>query len=89
MSAPIETGTLSAKDITALLDRVAKLESQVAELRAAAGSEVPRDVVLTITAAVAAYLGKHATVKQIRRTGDTTWARAGRSYVQGSHARRR
>jgi methylmalonyl-CoA carboxyltransferase 12S subunit len=81
-------GAPTQETIAALLDRITRLEAQVAELRAAAGSEIPRDVLLAISAAVAAYLGKKATIKQIRLAGDTTWASVGRAYVQGSHSRR-
>lgn len=83
------TEALTAAQLAELLARIERLETQVAELRAAEGAQVPRDVVLAISAAVAAYLGKRATIKQIRLAGDTAWARAGRTYVQGSHSRRR
>jgi methylmalonyl-CoA carboxyltransferase large subunit len=78
----------SQETVAALLERITRLEAQVAELRAAAGSEIPRDVLLAISAAVAAYLGKKATIKQIRLAGNPTWASVGRAYVQGSHSRR-
>lgn len=78
---------ISQAELSALLERLDRLESQVAELRAAAGPEVPRDVMLVLAAAVAAYLGKQATIKQVRLVSDTTWASTGRAYVHGSHRR--
>lgn len=79
--------TVERSELAALIERVQRLESQVAQLRAAAGSEVPRDVMLVISAAVAAYLGKRATIKQVRLVTDTTWASTGRAYVHSSHRR--
>ncbi|HEY2117938.1 MAG TPA: hypothetical protein VGH37_02030 [Candidatus Acidoferrum sp.] len=43
------------------------------------------EIVLAITAAVAAFLGKRATIHQIRLTGTTAWAMQGRATVQASH----
>lgn len=48
--------------------------------------EITEDVMLAISAAVAAYLGKRATIKQVHfaRRG-TGWASQGRSRIQQSH----
>lgn len=53
--------------------------------QAKAPKPLPADVVLAISAAVAAYLGKRAVIRQIRFSGDTAWARHGRMAVQSSH----
>jgi methylmalonyl-CoA carboxyltransferase large subunit len=50
-----------------------------------ADSEIDPDVVLVIAAAVAAYLGQRAHVKQIRLVGSQAWGRQGRVSVQASH----
>jgi len=77
--------------------RVDKLESMLATLTKSAPSssakteeplvstEISREVVLAISAAVAAFLGKRASIRQIRLTGETPWAMQGRATVQASH----
>jgi methylmalonyl-CoA carboxyltransferase large subunit len=86
-------------EVQELRQRVEKLEAMlVAAL--AKGTPVPTasvagkpkvdegvtpEIVLTITAAVAAFLGKRATIHQIRLTGTTAWAMQGRATVQASH----
>lgn len=46
---------------------------------------IPEEIVLAISAAVAAFLGKRASIRQIRLTGSTPWAQQGRATVQASH----
>jgi methylmalonyl-CoA carboxyltransferase 12S subunit len=77
---------VSAEVVAELLRRVAAMETELEELRAKVDANVPEDVVLAICAAVAAFLGKRATVRQIHLVGDTTWAREGRAYVQSVHS---
>ena len=79
---------MSQQTLDELLRRIERLEDELAELRAALPppQPIPPDVVLAICAAVAAYLGKRATVRQIHLAGDTAWAREGRSYVQSVHS---
>jgi methylmalonyl-CoA carboxyltransferase 12S subunit len=55
-------------------------------VEATANQEVPRELALVISAAVAAFLGKRATLRQIRLTGETPWAMQGRATIQASHA---
>src|SRR5262249_47473471 len=43
------------------------------------------ELVLVIGAAIAAYLGKKAHVRQIRLLGSAAWAQQGRVTVQASH----
>jgi methylmalonyl-CoA carboxyltransferase large subunit len=47
--------------------------------------EIPEEIILAISAAVAAFLGKRASIRQIRLTGETPWAMQGRATVQASH----
>jgi methylmalonyl-CoA carboxyltransferase large subunit len=74
-----------------LLDLIGDLTRRVEWLEASlkdgshAPTDVPPDVVLAISAAVAAYLGKRATVRQIHVTGSASWAQQGRAAVMGSH----
>jgi methylmalonyl-CoA carboxyltransferase large subunit len=68
--------------LAALEARVQTLDDQAA-LR---NPEVSEDVLLAISAACAAYLGKRAVVKQVRLRRAGGWASQGRASVQGSHA---
>lgn len=84
--------TSTPADLTRLTDlvdeltrRVAKLEKQLAESQEQHGP-VPIDTILAISAAVAAYLGKKATVRQIHYSHTNSWARMGRSAVHASHS---
>jgi methylmalonyl-CoA carboxyltransferase large subunit len=77
-------------------DTVAELKALVAELSARLQSlenqaalwhpEVSEEVLLAISAACAAYLGKRATVKQVHLRRGSTWASQGRAAAQQSHA---
>ena len=77
-------------------DTVAELQALVAELAARVQSledvvakqhpEVSEDLLLAISAACAAYLGKRATIKQVHLRRGSTWASQGRAAAQQSHA---
>ncbi len=59
--------------------------------REVAGEEVEaapitEELLAVISAAVAAFLGKKAPIRQIRLIGTTTWAQLGRATIQASHA---
>src|SRR5262245_37933395 len=43
------------------------------------------EIVLVIGAAVAAFLGKRAPIRQIRLLGSSAWAQQGRVTIQASH----
>jgi len=47
--------------------------------------EIAPEIILVISAALAAFLGKRAKIHQIRLTGTTAWAAQGRATVQASH----
>ncbi len=85
-------------EIQALRQRIDKLESLLASATKGASEpkqsigvksppkqETTTDLVLIISAAVAAFLGKRASIRQIRLTGETPWAMQGRATVQASH----
>jgi methylmalonyl-CoA carboxyltransferase large subunit len=68
---------------------VAQLEARLQRLEEHAAlwhPEVTEDVLLAISAACAAYLGKRATIKQVHLRRGSTWASQGRAVVQQSHA---
>jgi methylmalonyl-CoA carboxyltransferase large subunit len=67
---------------------VTDLEAQIAELtrrlRELEGG-ISEDEVLAISAAVAAYLGVRAHIRQIRLVSGGAWAQQGRVSIQASH----
>jgi methylmalonyl-CoA carboxyltransferase large subunit len=86
-----EVRSLEGK-IEELEKRIAKLESMAAAAKSAPAPQPPAvetgvrpEIVLAISAAVAAFLGKRASIRQIRLTGETPWAMQGRATVQASH----
>lgn len=84
-------------EIQELRQRVEKLEALLRAAKEAPGTdghkaaapapapELTPEIVLAISAAVAAFLGKRASIRQIRLTGETPWAQQGRATVQASH----
>jgi methylmalonyl-CoA carboxyltransferase large subunit len=74
-----------------LLARIEELTRRVEWLEAGqvdgphAPTDLPPDVVLAISAAVAAFLGKRARVRQIHLTEGATWSQQGRASIMGSH----
>ena len=66
-------------EIAQLNDRVAALEShQPAKV-------VDEEMILTISAAVAAYLGVKPKIRQIRLMSNPQWSHQGRATIQASH----
>jgi methylmalonyl-CoA carboxyltransferase large subunit len=47
---------------------------------------VSEEVLLVISAAIAAFLGKKPHIRQIRLLGTTAWSQQGRVTIQASHA---
>ncbi|MGB7434104.1 MAG: hypothetical protein WBR26_01110 [Candidatus Acidiferrum sp.] len=83
-------------ELVELRERVANLEAllarQTQQQQGLHNTAVPPssqedspDIVLVISAAVAAFLGKRASIRQIHLTGETPWAMQGRATVQASH----
>jgi methylmalonyl-CoA carboxyltransferase large subunit len=95
----LTTATLDAilQELNRLNERVAALEARAAAPRPAApestpvsatpapAEEVSEEVLLVIGAAVAAFLGKKAHVRQVRLLGSHPWAQQGRVTIQASH----
>ncbi len=59
--------------IEALTERLAKLEASIGE------AEIPQDHLVAIAAAVAAFLGCKAEIRQIRLRTTDAWSRAARN----------
>jgi methylmalonyl-CoA carboxyltransferase large subunit len=83
-------------EVARLSERVAVLEGRSGEPSRtepasapapAAATEEPlsEELILVIGAAVAAFLGKKAHVRQIRLVGTAAWAQQGRLTIQASH----
>jgi methylmalonyl-CoA carboxyltransferase large subunit len=97
MSAESANSTDLAGALEALRQEVARLGQRVAALEGAATPKAPapalaeqgvsEEIVLVIAAAVAAFLGKKAHVRQIRLLGSAAWTQQGRVTIQASHAR--
>ena len=47
--------------------------------------EIPAEILLIISAAVAAFLGERGHIKAIRLVGSSRWAQEGRVSIQASH----
>jgi methylmalonyl-CoA carboxyltransferase large subunit len=54
--------------------------------RPAEGEGLSEELVLVISAAIAAFLGKVPHIRQIRLLGSAAWAQQGRVTIQASHA---
>jgi len=54
----------------------------------AAPEPISEEVVLVLSAAIAAFLGKKPVIRQIRILSSEGWSHAGRVSIQGSHALR-
>jgi methylmalonyl-CoA carboxyltransferase large subunit len=90
-----DTDNTDTTDTNTADDTVAELRALVGELTARVDTleqraaqrhpEVSEDVLLAISAACAAYLGKRATIKQVHLHRGGTWASQGRAAVQQSH----
>jgi methylmalonyl-CoA carboxyltransferase large subunit len=90
------------QEVARLGERVAALEAgrstavppasttpaaETAALRQAAdGEEISEELLVVLGAAIAAYLGKKAPIRQIRLLGSAAWTQQGRVTIQASHA---
>ncbi len=68
--------------VRALTVRVTELEASLQEQEAAG---IPEEVVIAISAAVAAFLGHRAKVTQLHYRTGAAYAQQGRAVVQGRH----
>jgi methylmalonyl-CoA carboxyltransferase large subunit len=73
-------------EMTELRERVATLEAAARTSSSIGGEGLSEELILTITAAVAAYLGVKAHIRQIRLLDSPSWALQGRATIQASHA---
>lgn len=78
------------EEVSGLSQRVAALEAVTSTAPAPQAAEeaerLSEELVLTISAAIAAYLGVKPHIRQIRLLGSASWAQQGRATIQASHA---
>ena len=81
------------KEVSGLSQRVVALEAAASTTPeppiAPSSTEAERlsdELVLTISAAIAAYLGVKPHIRQIRLLSSASWAQHGRATIQASHA---
>ncbi len=76
--------------ITALEAAEAKTNTTAAPAAAAQpparAEKLSEELILVISSAIAAYLGKKAHIRQIQLLGSAAWAQQGRVTIQASHA---
>lgn len=70
--------------VRSLSERVAQLEAELAHRREQ-NPGVPEDVAIAISAAVAAFLGHRAKIKQMHYRTGQAYAQQGRVVVQAHH----
>ena len=68
-----------------LADAPAPAPAPAAAAPLPAPEPLSEETVLLIAAAIAAFLGKRARIRQIRLVGSTPWAQQGRVSIQASH----
>jgi methylmalonyl-CoA carboxyltransferase 12S subunit len=72
-------GAGAAKPVAAAPPAVAEAPQPAPE------PEIAEEVILAISAAVAAFLGKRARIRQVRLVSSMAWAQHGRASIQASH----
>lgn len=85
-------------EVRTLGERVCELETRLAALPSAAPavtqqgaataiteSAISEEELLALSAAIAAFLGVRARIRQVRLVHSATWAQVGRVHIQASH----
>ena len=82
------------EEVAKLQERIARLEGRAAAepaalapapAPAAAEEDIPEEIVLVLSAAIAAFVGMRPRIRQIRLLGSAAWAQQGRVSIQASH----
>jgi methylmalonyl-CoA carboxyltransferase large subunit len=82
-TALIETIEALRRQVAALEDRLARMEATGVPAREK--EELPEELVVVLSAAIAAFLGKRPRIKSIRLVRSPAWAQEGRAFIQASH----
>jgi len=77
------TVTETLEELRAQIDALTR---RLAEMDKGAPETITEEELLAISAAVAAYLGVRARIRQIRLVGGNAWAQQGRVSIQASHS---
>lgn len=81
------------RQIEALTARLAQVEAPAVPNQVPAAAApgqtvqegISEETLLAIAAAVSAYLGKRAPIRQVRLVSSQAWAQQGRAFIQASH----
>ncbi len=87
--AALEAGTrMPARPVAPSEDRAEMKAPETAPPPAqpVVSNELNEELILIISAAIAAFLGKKPHIRQIRLIGSAAWAQQGRVMIQASHA---
>ncbi|MFO0959555.1 MAG: hypothetical protein U0800_19325 [Isosphaeraceae bacterium] len=76
---------VAALEAAALADVAVPLPAPAAAPAPAEPEELGEELVMVIGAAIAAFLGKKAHIRQIRLIGSPAWGMQGRVTIQASH----
>ncbi len=76
---------LMRAEIGTLTGRVSQLEHGLDERASAGRAEIGEETLLAISAAIAAFLGVPARIRQVRVVHSRVWAQVGRIGVHASH----
>ena len=71
------------EELNALKGRLSTLEGRTTQAAASAGPS--EEDMLAISAAVAAFLGVRARIRQVRLVQSSAWGQVGRSGIHASH----
>jgi methylmalonyl-CoA carboxyltransferase large subunit len=75
---------VAALEAAAVRSQESGVRSQTSE--APQSEDISEEIVVAISAAIAAFLGKKPIIRQIRLLGAAAWAQQGRVTIQASHA---
>lgn len=87
MSSPSDASQEILSELSRLREELGQLGQRVAALEAfheTQSAAVDEDLILTISAAVAAYLGVKPKIRQIRLVSNPQWVQHGRATIQAS-----
>ncbi len=82
-AAPVATAAAVKKEAETKAPRLAPSPSPA---QPAVAERLSEELILAISAAIAAFVGKKAHIRQIRLIGSAAWAQQGRVMIQASHA---
>ena len=88
MTSPSDVSQEILSALHSLREEVGQLGQRVAALEAFQETQhaaVDEELILTIGAAVAAYLGVKPKIRQIRLVSNPQWVQQGRATIQASH----